>query len=278
MTDFNVNVPTQIDNNLTPSTTQGASKTAINIGLSTVQSVAASDATTKANAALATAQTYADGKVAQTITNGVTTSAPSQDAVFDALALKENSANKVGTIAASATDYPNNNAVIAYAQQKNIVSSPFIVTSVINHTGTTSEAVVYTSSPDLVGKLISGDVLMWAGSIQANNNANSKTLFFYISDSPTSKVNEVLIGTVTVSTAAANTVAFDKIMSMTSLTTQNTIASTGLSVVTGPNMATTSIDFGVGAKYFLVTAQTPTSAADNIKIQFARSNINRLMS
>lgn len=32
---------------------------------------------------------YADGKVAQTITNGVTTSAPSQDAVFDALALKQ---------------------------------------------------------------------------------------------------------------------------------------------------------------------------------------------
>lgn len=33
---------------------------------------------------------YADGRVAQTITNGVTTSAPSQDAVFDALALKAN--------------------------------------------------------------------------------------------------------------------------------------------------------------------------------------------
>lgn len=34
------------------------------------------------------AQSKADAKVAQTITNGVTTSAPSQDAVFDALALK----------------------------------------------------------------------------------------------------------------------------------------------------------------------------------------------
>ena len=34
------------------------------------------------------AKTYADARVAQTITNGVTTSAPSQDAVFDALALK----------------------------------------------------------------------------------------------------------------------------------------------------------------------------------------------
>jgi hypothetical protein len=33
---------------------------------------------------------YVDGKVVQTITNGVTTTAPSQDAVFDALALKQN--------------------------------------------------------------------------------------------------------------------------------------------------------------------------------------------
>lgn len=33
-------------------------------------------------------QAYADAKVAQTITNGVTTSAPSQDVIFDALALK----------------------------------------------------------------------------------------------------------------------------------------------------------------------------------------------
>jgi len=33
-------------------------------------------------------------QVAQTITNGVTGTAPSQDAVFDALALKENAINK----------------------------------------------------------------------------------------------------------------------------------------------------------------------------------------
>lgn len=91
MSIFDVNIPSQIDNDLNPSTTQGASKTAINTGLTAVQNAAASDATTKANAALSSAQTYADAKVAQTITNGVTTSAPSQDAVFDALALKQDS-------------------------------------------------------------------------------------------------------------------------------------------------------------------------------------------
>lgn len=40
------------------------------------------------NAANTTSNTYADGKVADSITNGVTTIAPSQNAVFDALALK----------------------------------------------------------------------------------------------------------------------------------------------------------------------------------------------
>lgn len=42
------------------------------------------------NATNTTSNSYADGKVTQTITNGVTTTAPSEDAVFDALALKAN--------------------------------------------------------------------------------------------------------------------------------------------------------------------------------------------
>lgn len=39
---------------------------------------------------IASTKTYADGKIAQTINDGVTTSAPSQDAVRDALLLKQN--------------------------------------------------------------------------------------------------------------------------------------------------------------------------------------------
>ena len=42
------------------------------------------------NATNTTSNTYADGKVTQVITNGVTDKAPSEDAVFDALALKAN--------------------------------------------------------------------------------------------------------------------------------------------------------------------------------------------
>lgn len=45
-------------------------------------------------ATLSSANTYADGKVADAINDGITTIAPSQNAVFDALATKENTANK----------------------------------------------------------------------------------------------------------------------------------------------------------------------------------------
>lgn len=44
-----------------------------------------------------TSNTYADGKVADAINDGTTTIAPSQNAVFDALALKEATANKDAT-------------------------------------------------------------------------------------------------------------------------------------------------------------------------------------
>ena len=45
------------------------------------------------NATNSTSNAYADGKVADSITNGVTTIAPSQNAVFDALALKADSSS-----------------------------------------------------------------------------------------------------------------------------------------------------------------------------------------
>jgi len=49
---------------------------------------------TPLNSANATTKTYVDDKVVDGITNGVTTSAPSQNAVFDALALKQSTSEK----------------------------------------------------------------------------------------------------------------------------------------------------------------------------------------
>lgn len=152
--------------------------------------------------------------------------------------------------------------------------SPFLSVSVISLTGTTAETLIYTSSPNLVGKLLSGDVLMWAGAIQATNNANTKTIRFYISDAQASLSNEVLIGTVTGTSAFVNTANFDKILTMTSISTQNVIAGTGTTTNTGTTMGTTAIDFSTGTKYFIATLQL-SSGTDTVKIQFGRSTIHR---
>lgn len=152
--------------------------------------------------------------------------------------------------------------------------SPLLSVSVISLTGTTAETLIYTSSPNLVGKLLSGDMLMWAGAIQATNNANTKTIRFYISDAQSSLSNEVLIGTVTGTSAFVNTANFDKILTMTSISTQNVIAGTGTTTNTGTTMGTTAIDFSTGSKYFIATLQL-SSGTDTVKIQFGRSTIHR---
>ena len=79
------------------------------------------DNTSDANKPVSTAQlTAINAKVADTITNGVTTIAPSQNAVFDALALKQN--------------------VLSYTPYKNIQTSQTV------HTGTTAETLIFTAT------------------------------------------------------------------------------------------------------------------------------------
>lgn len=72
---------------------------------------AVSGTNTGDNAANTTSNTYADGKVANSITDGVLTIAPSQNAVFDALTLKENvgvAASLDATVLLSANSYADN--------------------------------------------------------------------------------------------------------------------------------------------------------------------------
>ena len=63
-------------------------------------------------------QAYADAKVTDAIVDGVTTVAPSQNAVFDALALKQNIAPSVQSVVSSATVTPvyGNDLVVITAQ------------------------------------------------------------------------------------------------------------------------------------------------------------------
>lgn len=75
-------------------------------------------------------QAFADAKVADAINNGTTTIAPSQNAVFDALALKEDLSNKStdGTFAANSTTlYPSQSAAKTYADTK--VPKTFVLTT-----------------------------------------------------------------------------------------------------------------------------------------------------
>lgn len=217
----------------------------------------------------------------------------------------ENAANKVSTITASSTLYPNNNAVIAYAQPLDSdltaiaalsttsfgrdflaftntafeslfkpVWSPLNIAAVLQHTGDTNETVITTTGKDMVGKLVSGDVVSFNFGIQASNNANAKTFRIYVSDSPSSLLNQTLIATATTNAGAINTIESFKYMNLTSLTTQMVISGTGTNAATGPSMGTTSIDFSTGNKYIVVTIQLAVGT-DTAKLQWFRSQVNR---
>ncbi len=126
------------------------------------------DNTSDANKPVSTAQqTAIDAKVADAINDGTTTIAPSQNAVFDALALKQSSlgftpedvANKATStsLGASNTLYPSQNAVKVYvdtasATNANLtgpITSVGNATAVASQTGTGSTFVMNTS-PTLV--------------------------------------------------------------------------------------------------------------------------------
>lgn len=101
----------------------GGSGDAANITFTPASGIAATNVQAAIVEAKTDAQTYADTKVAQTITNGVTDSAPSQDAVFDALDLKANLASPALTgtpIAPTAAAFDNSAklATTAYADRK----------------------------------------------------------------------------------------------------------------------------------------------------------------
>lgn len=84
---------------------------------------ASSGTNTGDNAANTTSNTYADGKVADAINDGTTTIAPSQNAVFDALALKAPLTSP--TFATSVTgSYLTASEMLITDGSKNIVSAP----------------------------------------------------------------------------------------------------------------------------------------------------------
>ena len=144
---------------------------------------AVSGTNTGDNATNATSNAYADGKVADSITNGVTTIAPSQNAVFDALALKQ----PVGTYS---TDIHSNitalNAVSGTNTGDNAVNSLYSgLVSNATHTGEvtgstaltiTDKAVVNARLADVAVNTIKGRISLGTGVPEDLTAANVRTI------------------------------------------------------------------------------------------------------
>lgn len=148
MPTLNVNVPTEIDNNLTASTTRGASKSAINTGLSLKEDL--SNKSTDVNTDQASNTKY-----------------PSVKAVYDwVIGLGYQTASMVNTLISTAlATFKTDNFLDATSSiqtqlnAKDKSYSPIHSSTTITHTGTLTETIIYNTSPNLVGILQSRDHL-----------------------------------------------------------------------------------------------------------------------
>lgn len=227
-----------------------------------------------ANTAEQNAATYADTKVADSITNGVTTIAPSQNAVFDALALKQDKVSGVSDAEIGYLDGVTSSIQTQLNANSALLGSPMNTAIVQTLTGTTAETVIPITCPNLVGVLQAGHVLNLIAGVQATNSGDTKIVRFYISDKQDALLNEVLIGTGQGTTVFINTGTITKLMAMTSISTQNIVLGTALTTQGGPTMGTTSIDFSTGTKYIVITFELANSA-NTMKLQWSYSQINR---
>lgn len=154
--------------------------------------------------------------------------------------------------------------------------APLLSASAWSHTGTVNETFMYSSGINLVGLLNAGDVVPFNFGIQATNSANNKTFRGYVSDSPSSLVNPVLIYTVIQTTGIINTAEAVKYFNVVSLISQNVVLGTATGVATGTSMGIIAVNLtgATGPKYFVETAQL-ANAGEIMKRQYVRSQINR---
>jgi hypothetical protein len=117
------------------------------------------------NATNTTSNTYADGKVADAITDGVTTIAPSQNAVFDALA------GKLGTVLTSTNILVGNgsNVATAVAMSGDATLSNTGVLTIANNAVTLAD-MAQVATATVLGRNTAG-----TGNVEAIPNATLKT-------------------------------------------------------------------------------------------------------
>lgn len=137
------------------------------------------------------------------------------------------------------------------------VKSLFSINATLSHTGSTIETIMYNSSPNLKNLFQANDSWFFEVMIQATNSTGTKDVRFYISDSQTSLLNQVLIGRMTATTSAATNQHIPKAMWFrgavnSQIVTQN--ASGGFSQTA---QVATSIDFTTD-KYLIITGHLNT--------------------
>lgn len=136
---------------------------------------------------------------------------------------------------------------------KSIITS----TSTISNTGSTTENLVL-ASQNLVGFVEANDQFYISLMANATNNANQKTIRFYVSDSPSSLVNQQLLGLTIITTGGATTTLVQKgIWMRGSLNAANNMmiqVANSASFASG-NTSTITVDLTSGTKYIVMTMQ-----------------------
>lgn len=194
--------------------------------------------------------------ITQTITNGVTDKAPSEDAVYDALA------TKVDTSDSRLTDTRINRAV-------------FKQNTTLSHTGDTTNTLKY-SSLIAGGTFQANDILKWNAKIGATSNANTKIIRYYFNTSA-SLSGATLVATHSLSSGATATGMDRALVFQNSLTSQqignpSTAFQSEYSALSAVP-STISIDFTVN-QYIIIAIQL-ANAADTMSVFSVYSEIYR---
>lgn len=196
-------------------------------------------------------ESFVDSKVADSITDGITTVAPSQNAVFDALLTKANLTTPM------------------------IVFSPIKLNTTISHTGTTNETKLY-SVLIPAGTMKANDILEYYALAIPGTGSGNRTLKVYLNTS--NAIGGIQIATYTFTTTS--NIFKRKLTFKNSLSTQEIIpagvTSMGnfeLSTYASSNVSSIAANFNNDV--WFVISMTLSTASDNVSIYSIGSNILR---
>ena len=220
-------------------------------------------------------------RISQTITNGVIDKAPSEDVVFDSLALKAPIASPTftGTPLAPTASANTNNTQIATTAYVDDLKANFInkKNSDTPHTGTTSPTVIH-SFEITPGTCQANDVLKFYIRHLSTNNANSKAVKIWANSSNTI-VGATQLSNYAYTTNSGGVLSFKRsLIFKNSLTSQkiiNTTVSHANDDVSYPNNADSTLSLNFNNSVFIFIEVTLANAADIFTMNLFNCKIER---